>query len=85
MTFLEAIRVERIKAEPRTEPSVSRTYYTLDESGELWWCNSHERKATHIQHRQDGHSSHHCDPKLGGILLPCFPVNLTGKCEIVYE
>lgn len=47
--------------------------------GELWWCNSHGRKATHVNHL----GNHCCDPKLGGILLPCFCVDLTGKCEIL--
>jgi hypothetical protein len=36
-----------------------------------WWCNSHQREATHT--RADG--TRCCDPKLGGILLPCFVVH----------
>ena len=55
--------------------------YMEDKSGELWWCNSHERRATHILKR-GGSVEHHCDPKLDGILLPCFAVNLTDKAEI---
>jgi len=51
--------------------------YEKDTSGETWWCNSHNRRATHI-----GPQGHHCDPDLGGILLPCFAVNLTGLIEI---
>lgn len=33
----------------------------------LWWCNSHGREATHTNKRGE----RCCDPKLGGILLPC--------------
>lgn len=40
----------------------------------FWWCNSHQRPAL-LKTR--------CDPKLGGILLPCFTVNLTGFVEYV--
>lgn len=35
-----------------------------------YWCNSHRREATHK--RADG--SRCCNPRLGGILLPCFVV-----------
>ena len=44
----------------------------------IWWCNSHERMATFRQG-----TKYICDPKLGGITLPCFTVNLTGQVEIV--
>jgi len=36
----------------------------------VWWCTSHKREATYV----DEHGKHHCDPKLGGILLPCFVI-----------
>lgn len=49
---------------------------------ELWWCNSHRRRATHIMVRWPGDEEHCCSPNLEGILLPCFAVNLTGICEI---
>lgn len=52
--------------------------YDLDVSGELWWCNSHQRRATHLI---DG-DRRVCDPDLGGILLPCRCVNLTGIAEL---
>lgn len=32
-----------------------------------WWCESHNREATH----RDIDGEPCCDPKLGGILLPC--------------
>lgn len=38
----------------------------------IYWCNSHQRKATHI----DKNGRHKCDPTLGGITLPCFVVVL---------
>lgn len=49
----------------------------------LWWCNSHRRRATHVASGGGyGAGKHVCDPKLGGILLPCFAVDLTGLVEI---
>lgn len=33
----------------------------------MWWCNSHQREATHV----DEHGEHECDANLGGITLPC--------------
>lgn len=33
----------------------------------VYWCNSHSREATHINERKE----RCCDPRLGGILLPC--------------
>jgi len=46
---------------------------------ELWWCNSHNRKATYV----DEIGQHRCDPKLGGRMIPCMVVNLTGIADIV--
>lgn len=37
-------------------------------SEEIWWCESHKREATHTN-ATTGNPC--CDPKLGGILLPC--------------
>lgn len=54
--------------------------YELAATDELWWCNSHQRRATHK--RGDYHC---CDPALGGILLPCSCVNLTDQAEVVIE
>lgn len=45
---------------------------------ELFWCNSHERPATVVEN-----GKRRCDPTLGGILLPCFVVDLTGQAELV--
>lgn len=40
----------------------------------FWWCNTHQRPATHFK---DG--AWRCDPKLGGKMIPCIDVvNLTG-------
>lgn len=52
--------------------------YTKDESGELWWCNRHGRRAEYLFKKTE----HVCDPKLGGIAIPCVAVNLTGIVEI---
>lgn len=51
--------------------------YQRDTSGELWWCNSHQRKAEWLFKGQ-----HRCDPSLGGITLPCSCVNLTNEAEV---
>lgn len=59
--------------------------YREDKSGEFWWCNSHRRSATHILKYDDGREAHHCDPRLGGIMLPCVCVNLTHEVEVVGE
>lgn len=52
--------------------------YVKNNPDELWWCNSHQRRATYI----DELGWHHCDPKLPGIMIPCQCVNLTGIAEI---
>jgi len=49
-------------------------------ANQLWWCNSHQRKANYKQG-----SKFICDPGFGGITLPCFPVDLTGQVELVEE
>lgn len=60
------VMVKVVEFKGKQEP-----HYDPDESGELWWCNNHRRRATHILTYSDGHKAHHCDPKLGGIMLPC--------------
>lgn len=50
----------------------------------IWWCNTHRRRAT----ATDQYGRYCCDPRLDGILLPCSAggvVNLTGMVEIVEE
>ena len=61
------------------------SWYRQDQSGETWWCNSHNRRAAWLHERDDGSEEHVCDPNLGGILLPCRAVNLTGIAEIEDE
>jgi hypothetical protein len=47
-------------------------YETLDkEKYHLWWCKSHRREATHVWTDENGNRRICCDPKLGGIMLPC--------------
>lgn len=41
----------------------------------IWWCNSHNRVATHL----DKKGRHCCDPNLGGICIPCRSVLLPVK------
>lgn len=46
----------------------------------MWWCNSHQRPATEFRQGR-----YQCDCRLGGILLPCYSVNLDGLVELVRE
>lgn len=39
---------------------------------DVWWCNVHERLAT-----KETRGMHHCDGRLGGVLLACQCVNLS--------
>lgn len=57
-------------------------HYEKRNDSKLIWCNSHRRKATHLWVKDGFPRSPHCDPNLGGILLPCFTVDLTGMVEI---
>jgi hypothetical protein len=34
----------------------------------IWWCDVHDRQATHPDKRT---GEYQCDPKLGGIMMPC--------------
>jgi hypothetical protein len=45
----------------------------------LYWCNSHQRRALP---EPDEQGRRWCDPRLGGILLPCQVVDLTDEVEI---
>lgn len=58
--------------------------YEPYEGDELWWCNNHQRKATYIR-TINNKIEHVCRPGQGGILLPCFAVNLTNIVEIEDE
>lgn len=49
---------------------------TYDSYSELFWCNAHQRQAANAKA---------CNPKLGGILLPCHVVDLTGIAELTDE
>lgn len=53
--------------------------YYKDDAKNLWWCNSHQRRATHIRERDDGVKRHVCNPSLPGILLPCVVIDLTNE------
>lgn len=59
--------------------NLSELNQTLAPLDELWWCNTHQRRAAHI----DSWGKHKCDPHLPGIMIPCNCVNLTGIAEIV--
>lgn len=47
---------------------------------ELWWCNSHQRWASHVRVRDQWH---HCALGLGGVMIPCRCVNLTDLVEVM--
>jgi hypothetical protein len=59
-------------------------YYVLLPENELWWCNAHQRRAIF---RREYHAQTLivCDPRLGGIMLPCMAVNLTGMVELMED
>ena len=50
-------------------------------SAVAWWCTSHRREATHVDAK--GHAC--CDPKLGGILLPCYTKIIEQNTEIAHS
>lgn len=52
-----------------------------DVNGEVWWCNTHQRQAIERRH-WNGALHWICSRHLGGILLPCRGVNITGIVEI---
>lgn len=57
---------------------------------QFWWCNVHQRQATHFEYFNDdgGRVASFrvtCDPKFGGIMIPCQCVNLTGIAEITED
>lgn len=62
---------------------VAEAVYRENDDGRKWWCNSHERWATHVWSNGDIRGWQHCcAPSLGGILLPCFAVDITDEAEI---
>ena len=52
-------------------------YALLSDEGGMWWCNSHQREATHT----DANGEHRCDSALGGITLPCSVVFANMRIE----
>ena len=46
--------------------------YTENKDGKDWWCEVHHRLATYIRHNDPC-----CDPKLGGITIPCRAKDIT--------
>ena len=59
--------------------------YTEVSPAEFWYCNSHQRQATHILTRWPGDAKHCCKPGLGGVMIPCECVNLTDVAEMVSD
>jgi hypothetical protein len=71
-----------VEGERRSQRQPMRGGPVSDPQEELWWCNTHGRRATAV----DSRGRHCCDPRLGGILLPCEAggvVDLTGLVELV--
>jgi len=48
-----------------TERTIYEGWRTPEQG--TWWCNAHQREATYLS----GDGRRKCDPKLGGIMLPC--------------
>lgn len=59
----------------------TKHYYEVLPDTVLFWCNVHQRRATHKLYG-DGWELVVCDPKLGGIMVQCRCVDLTGKVQI---
>lgn len=53
---------------------ISAASLEVAKSNVLFWCNTHQRRAIGLSG---------CDPRLGGIMMPCQCVELTGIAEIV--
>ncbi len=75
------------------DPTIERLHERYLEKGptweklsddQLWWCNTHQRRATH-QFFGNGWTDVSCDPNLGGITMPCMCVSLKGIAEITEE
>lgn len=62
-----------------------RGSYRRGNPEQLWWCNIHKREATHVFTDLNGKENPHCDPKRGGIMLPCRAVNLTDDIELEWR
>ena len=56
-------------------------YVALPEN-QLWWCNSHNRRATHMCHNSWNGSRVTCPPRSSGIMIPCECVDVTNDLEI---
>ena len=63
------------------KPRVPDIEYVQAPDNELHWCNSHQRWATHVLVRRGKPENNCCAPSLGGTMLPCAVVNLTGIVE----
>lgn len=64
----------------------AKAEYIKSNPAEIWWCNSHRRRATYMKAPNFNRplaNYHCCDPALGGITIPCVCVELTGKVELV--
>lgn len=89
MDYIEKLRLEKVAKEPsESKPDLPKTTYTVCNPSELWWCNTHQRKAIFVSftnRRLSLYIEHCCNPQLGGITMPCSCVNLTGICEITEE
>lgn len=68
-----------------SEPTLTIKYLRLPDD-ELWWCNTHRRRALEYCERSSPsffERSPCCGNSYkGGIMLPCDCVNLTHICEI---
>ena len=61
------------------EEGEMRVSYTKVEDGRLYWCNSHQCRATLINNYN---GNRNCDPEGGMIMIPCNVVDLTDEVEI---
>jgi len=60
---------------------VAKPAVEMDKSGEVvgtWWCGVHNRHATHVDER----GKRYCNPRLGGIMIPCMAELVPALIEI---
>ena len=57
-----------------------KPYYKTN-TGSLPWCATHRRFATHLLVREGMEDEPHCDPKLGGITMPCITTIKLGNAH----
>lgn len=65
--------------------------YFENPASELWWCRTHKRWAEFMRSiayktiMEYADAVHCCDPRLGGITMPCNAIEVTDVVKAVRE